>query len=492
MNRSATTMHSMWSPRDSVSHQQQIAFEAVARRMNRPVADWMRVCSGSNLVTVGEIVGVRNAVRAFADEIVDQMRTLHAAAERENRGLNDRETREFNELRDASEACAKALRHAETAIETIGGASAARSVPAGGGLGGGWRTGMGEAPTEHVVVEARSSAWRDQLLDRADPEMRSAHETGELSIADFLRGLAGMRSSEATKRALSAGTDSAGGFAVPTVLMPGILDALVPASTLLQAGARLVQVNDGEGGKSLNWAAINTLPTASWRAEAGTVAESDPVFRSISTVPRSLAFVFKVSRELLADGQGLEAALRTAIAGAFARELDRVGLRGTGTAPQPRGILNTSGVQAIGNGPNGASLASTRWANLMGAVQSILGADGPMPTAAIMAPRTLVGLGNLADTTNQPLARPDTIAGMEFFATSQIPVNLTVGTSTDCSEAYIGDFRSVLFVQREAPSIQLLRELYAGTGEIGFLCHVRADVVVTYPSTLAVVTGIRP
>jgi HK97 family phage major capsid protein len=115
-----------------------------------------------------------------------------------------------------------------------------------------------------------------------------------------------------------------------------------------------------------------------------------------------------------------------------------------------------------------------------------------MPTAAIMAPRSLVGFGNLADTTNQPLQRPGTIENMRFIATSAIPVNLTTGTSTDTSEIYCGDFTTVKFVMRERPSIQLLMERYADSGQIGFVCHVRADVVVTYPSTLAVITGVRP
>jgi HK97 family phage major capsid protein len=67
-----------------------------------------------------------------------------------------------------------------------------------------------------------------------------------------------------------------------------------------------------------------------------------------------------------------------------------------------------------------------------------------------------------------------------------------VGTSTDCSEIYVGNFRSVGFVMRERPSIQLLSERFAEVGQVAFLCHVRADVIVTYPSTLAVVTGVRP
>ena len=47
-------------------------------------------------------------------------------------------------------------------------------------------------------------------------------------------------------------------------------------------------------------------------------------------------------------------------------------------------------------------------------------------------------------------------------------------------------------MMRDNVSVQVLQELYAGTGEIGFACHMRADVVLTYPAALAVVTGVRP
>jgi HK97 family phage major capsid protein len=244
-----------------------------------------------------------------------------------------------------------------------------------------------------------------------------------------------------------------------------------------------------EGAKTYTTAAVNAIPTAAWRLEAGTLATSDPTFRAVVATPKSLAFTFKISRELLADGQGIEQALNLAVAQAFAKELDRAGLRGTGTNPEPRGILNTVGIQAVTNGAAGASLTS--YANLFSAVSAILGADAPMPSAAIMSPRSLVKLGGLISTTNEPLDVPTMLQPLKLIATSQVPNNLTVTTSTDCSEIYVGDFSKMYFAMREAVSIQLLREAYASTGEIGFACHVRADVVLTYPAAFAVVTGVR-
>ena len=60
------------------------------------------------------------------------------------------------------------------------------------------------------------------------------------------------------------------------------------------------------------------------------------------------------------------------------------------------------------------------------------------------------------------------------------------------TQNYLSDFSRVLFMMREQMSIQLLREAFATTGRIGFLCHVPAAVAVTYPQALAVVKGMRP
>lgn len=229
---------------------------------------------------------------------------------------------------------------------------------------------------------------------------QSAHGEGKASIGDFLRGVAGIRSTETVRNSLSVGTDSSGGYMLPAYLQLQMLDALVPASSLLTAGAGMSMLE--EGAKSHRIAAVNTVPTAAWRSESGALATSDPVFRSVDILPRSLSFQFKVSRELLNDTTNLEQALFTAIAQAFAKELDRAGLRGTGTAPEIRGILNTSGIQSVTNGANGASLATTAYANLVSAMQSIITANAPIPTAAIMSPRSMAILAGLLDTRRPP------------------------------------------------------------------------------------------
>ncbi|PZP28902.1 MAG: phage major capsid protein [Roseateles depolymerans] len=346
-----------------------------------------------------------------------------------------------------------------------------------------------EADDPDAPVMRNADDFRKHYFAKARQEGMST-DKDRVRLLDFMRGVANLKTTRAAQNSLSVGTDSQGGFTVPAVVMPEILEALVPNSSLLQAGAAIVPRNDGA--KSYTLPGIQTLPTAAWRNENGAVAESDPVFRALTAAPKSLAVFFKVSRELLADSSGMNAALRKVLAQAFAKEMDRVGLRGTGTAPEPKGILNTLGIQAVSNGVNGASLATLRYGNFLTALQSILGADAPMPTAAIMSPRSRVGLASLIDTTNQPLAAPPMVSDLKMLTSSQIPNTLTVGTSTDCTEIYMGDFSQVQFVLRENLSIQLLDQTFATTGQVGFIAHMRLDILVPYAAGLAVVTGVRP
>ncbi len=308
-----------------------------------------------------------------------------------------------------------------------------------------------------------------------------------VKMGDFLRAISGGVAPDHVK-SLVIGTDSLGGYAVPDVLLPGILSALAPSSSLLSAGANLVMV-DGTAGKSFNIAGVHSIPTAAWRNENGAVAESDPAFRAVEITPRSLSFQFRVSRELLQDAPGVEMALNVAIGQAFAKEMDRAGLRGSGTAPEIRGLLNTVGVHVVESGADGAAL--TNYAKFIEAARKIKEANAPAPTAVIMSPREDESVALFADTTGQPLRRPDALANWQFLTSSQIPTNLTVGTSTDCAEAYLGDFTRLAFFVREGVSVQVVSELFAGTGQIAFICHARLDVAPLYPQAFAVIKGVR-
>jgi HK97 family phage major capsid protein len=308
-----------------------------------------------------------------------------------------------------------------------------------------------------------------------------------IDMGDFIRGVAGVQTSEPVRAALTEGTDTAGGFLVPNLVMPLILEAMVPESAVLTAGAGIIPLD--QGAKTYTLAGIDTIPTAAWRLESGDIPESEPTFRAVIARPQSLAFMFKVSRELLADGQGLGEAATLAIAQAFARAMDQVALRGSGVLPEPAGLANIAAVPKISTGTNG--LAFTNYLPFFAAMQSLLQENAPMPGAAIMSPRSRVRLGSFSELGGQPLNVPPMLEPVRMLYSTAVPDNLTVGTSNDCSQIYLGDFTKLYFAMRERVSIARASELYAKTGQVAFFGHARVDVMVAYPKAFAVINGLR-
>jgi HK97 family phage major capsid protein len=114
------------------------------------------------------------------------------------------------------------------------------------------------------------------------------------------------------------------------------------------------------------------------------------------------------------------------------------------------------------------------------------------PDAQILAPRTALSLGLLRDTTNQYIAPPTYLDGITRLQTKQVPINLTVGTSTDCSEVYTADWSNLLVGIRTDFNLRFLGERYlADNLQYAFLAYLRADIQLAQPTAFVVDTGVR-
>lgn len=306
------------------------------------------------------------------------------------------------------------------------------------------------------------------------------------NFGDVIRGMALGTSHPDIRAALTEGTDSAGGYTVPTILLAQIIDTMRARTTVIQAGAMTIPLDT----LKTNIARLATDPVSAWRAENGAIGESDPTFESVQFVAKSLAVMVKLSRELLEDTVNLNDALLNAFAGSMAVELDRAALFGSGTPPEPRGVFNTTGIGSVSMGTNGAALTS--FDKVIDLVQILQDAKAPDPTAAIMAPRTSTAIAKLKDTTNQPLRKPEALANLPFMVTTQVPITQTQGTASNASCIIAGDFSQVMIGIRSSLRIELLRELYAGTNQYAFVAHLRADIQVAKPGALAKLIGVIP
>lgn len=274
---------------------------------------------------------------------------------------------------------------------------------------------------------------------------RERNEPPNVSFGELMKAMVLGGGSRDIRAALSIGTDSAGGFTVPEILSGQLIDRLRARSVMSQAGARTVLL---DGGKSTTLASIVADPVAGWRAEGSDVATSDMTFGAVSFVPKSLAVIVTANRELIEDSLNLDEALTIAFAGALGGELDRVSLMGSGTGSEPTGVSKTAGVGSFSMGTNGAALDD--YSPFVEALNVLQTANAQDPTAVIIAPRTNKEAGLLADSTGQPLRRPQSIQNLPFLVTSKLPINETQGTSNTASRAVMGYFPDVLIGGRSA------------------------------------------
>lgn len=338
-----------------------------------------------------------------------------------------------------------------------------------------------DAPEVRVLAPDMSVRSWVEARTGAPPEYK------HLRLGDVLRAMITGPRSDLERRALSEGTDAAGGFTVPDILMANWIDRLRAALVVVRAGATTVPLSSD----SVRIARLATDPVAAWRSENAAVAESDPTFESVTFTPRSLDVFFKTSRELLEDSINAGEILETALVRSFAVEVDRVCLHGTGTAPQPRGLRTTTNVNEVSQGVNGAALTSyDPLIDLLG----LCWADNvTVDPVAIVAPRTLTTISKFKEaTTNAPLARPAALTGWSFLTTALMPINETQGGASTASSLFIGDWSEMMLGFRTEMQVEVARELYRGNYQYGFFGHLRFDMQVTHPESFGRLIGIIP
>jgi HK97 family phage major capsid protein len=317
---------------------------------------------------------------------------------------------------------------------------------------------------------------------------RGAFDPAEvpLSFDRFLRGMATGRWEGAEhERALAEGTIGAGGALVPSPLSARVIDLARNATRVFQAGAVTVPMT----AQTLALARLTSEGTPAWKSENAAITAADMVFDRVTFTARTLVRLITLSVELFEDADpSSEDVIARAFAGQMAVELDRVALLGSGTAPEPRGVLNQSGVTLSAHGANGTAISNYDW--WLDAKGTVL-AGNFEPNAHIQAPRSSTSLAKLKEaTTNAYLAPP---AGMlPMLTTKTIPINVTVGTSTDTSYIFTADWSNLLVGIRTDFTLRFLGERYlADNLQYAFLAYLRADVQLAQPAAFVVDTGVR-
>lgn len=363
-----------------------------------------------------------------------------------------------------------------------------------------------------ALFQQASEGWTDPRTGRPvavlKPEQKmtdlapdSLGYEGPLSLGAYVRGVVTGKwtGAEREMQAMSEGSLGGGGYLLPSPLSGQIIDKVRNATVMIKAGARTVPMDNA----TLSIARIAQDATPMWHTEAEAITASDMTFERVTLTAQTLAAICVLSVELFED-TNVDTVVSDAIAKVLALELDRACLRGTGTAPQPRGILAQTGVviDATTFGTDGsvisasAPTAGVAWDWVSKQVSALWGVN-EAPNAAIYSARTAGELDLLRATTGEVLPPPGSVSKLNLLFTNAIPNNLTHGGSSDCSEAYVGDFNQALIGIRNELVLEVSRHANVGstslfsTMQVGIRAYLRADFQLARPAAFRVVTGIR-
>jgi len=242
----------------------------------------------------------------------------------------------------------------------------------------------------------------------------------------------------------------------------------------------------------LKLARLTSENAPAWKNENAVITDQDMVFDSVTFTARTLVRLVKLSAELFEDADpSSEDVIARSFAGQMAVELDRVALLGTGTSPEPRGVLNTSGITSTAHGANGALIATATAYDWHLDAAGVVRAGNFTPNAHIQAPRTSTSLSKLREaTTSAYLAPPPNMLPM--LTTKSVPINVTTGTSTDTSYIFTGQWDQLMVGIRTDFTLRFLGERFlADNLQYAFLAYLRVDVQLGQPAAFVADTGIR-
>uniref|UniRef100_A0A7C5EKM9 Phage major capsid protein n=1 Tax=Desulfobacca acetoxidans TaxID=60893 RepID=A0A7C5EKM9_9BACT len=310
------------------------------------------------------------------------------------------------------------------------------------------------------------------------------------------------------RRDLTTTPDSAGGYLVPSQEISDLIEMLQAQTTVVRAGATVLQ--DLKGSPV-------TIPkqtagaTAYWVSEGSAITASDLTFGQVALTPKKVAAMVKLSNELLSLSlPQAEAVVRQDLAQQLSLAIDLAALRGSGASGQPTGVANTSGINTISLGTNGAYLTSL---DLFFDMISKLEEDNALrgKLAFICHPKVKAALRKLktpqysGDTGGEYTLPPlvtailatdqalEQAVGYPILASTQLPTNLTKGTSTNCTEIYFGNWADLLIGQWGGLSI--LASPHAGDAFAKDMTWVRVtmvvDVAVRHPESFCLCSDLR-
>jgi len=293
----------------------------------------------------------------------------------------------------------------------------------------------------------------------------------------FWRNVRSKSISHEVFNALQVGTDSEGGYLAPDEYQRTLIQAL-EEQNIFRKLAHVISTGSGERKIPI----VASKGTAAWIDEEAQYPESDDAFGMVSIGAYKLATMIKVSEELLNDSVFDVPAY---IAKEFARRIgaaeEEAFFTGDGKG-KPTGILAATGAEV---GVTAAAANAITMDEVMDLFYS-LRAPYRRNAVFIMNDSSVKVLRKLktqnGDYIWQPsvqVGEPDKLLGRPIYTSSYMPA-LEAGAKG----ILFGDLGYYWVADRQGRSFKRLNELYAPTGQVGFLSSERVDGKLILPEAV--------
>ena len=225
--------------------------------------------------------------------------------------------------------------------------------------------------------------------------------------------------------------------------------------------------------------------SAAWLDEEDALTESDEVFGQTSLSAYKLGTFLKVSDELLNDSVfDLPSYISTEFARRIGAKEEEAFFTGDGSG-KPLGIL-----AAAGGAQTGVTAASATAVTADELIDLFYSLKSPYRRNAVwvLNDATIKAVRKLKDGNGQYLwqpslvsGTPDTLLGRPVKTSAYMPV-----VAAGAKSIAFGDFGYYWIADRQGRSFKRLNELYAATGQVGFLASQRVDGKLILPEAVKV------
>lgn len=295
----------------------------------------------------------------------------------------------------------------------------------------------------------------------------------------FWNVMRGKRSIE-VHNALQVGEDTEGGYLVPDEFERTLIESL-EEENIFRRLANVITTSSGDRKIPV----VASKGTASWVDEEGTIPESDDSFGQVSIGAFKLATLIKVSEELLNDSVfNLQSYISREFARRIGNKEEDAFFNGNGEG-KPTGILASSG--GAQTGVTATSATALTFDEILDLFYSL---KAPYRNKAVfvMNDSTVKAVRKLKDGNGQYLwqpslqaGAPDTILNRPLYTSAFVPT-IAAGAKT----VIFGDFSYYWVADRQGRVFKRLNELYAATGQVGFLASQRVDGKLILPEAIKV------